>query len=76
METMESRDVMREARAAGLADQIYAGRILLWGGLALTLLSAMACGLWLTGAGVLFAGIGAWIIRRVLKSLPTASSPP
>ena len=71
---MQSDNVMRQARAAGLASRIHIGRILLWGGLAVALLSAMSWTPWLMQAGVLFAGIGVWILRQVLKSLP--ASPP
>jgi hypothetical protein len=61
---------MHEARAAGLADRIGIARILLWGGLAIALLSAIAWHPWLMDTGVLFAGLGVWIMWRVLKSLP------
>jgi hypothetical protein len=66
-------DLMREARAAGLAGHIGIARILLWGGLAIALLSALAWHPWLLDTGVLFAGAGVWIIWRVLKFLPPAS---
>lgn len=67
------RDLMREAQAAGVAGHIETARILLWGGLAITLLSAIAWHPWLMDTGVLFAGLGACIMWRVLKSLPPAS---
>lgn len=67
------RDLMGEARAVGLADHIDTARILLWGGLAIALLSALAWHPWLMDTGVLFAGLGVWILRWVLKSLPPAS---
>ena len=72
---MQRNDVMRQARAAGLASHIDIGRILLWGGLAIALLSVMSRTPWLMQAGVLFAGIGAWILWQVLKLLPAASPP-
>jgi hypothetical protein len=72
---MRRQDVMREARAAGLANHIYVGRLFLWGGLALALLSAIPWNPWLIGVGALFAGIGVWILRRVLKSLSAAPPP-
>ena len=72
---MQRDDVMRQAWAAGLASHIGIGRILLWGGLAIALLSAMSRTPWLMQAGVLFAGTGVWILWQVLKLLPTTSSP-
>ena len=75
-ETMQSGAFMHEVRAAGLADHLHIARIFLWGGLALALLSAMAWILWLTETGVLFTGIGVWMMWRVLKSLPATSPPP
>ncbi|TDH58009.1 hypothetical protein E2C06_34825 [Dankookia rubra] len=68
-------DLMHEARAAGLADHIDIARILLWGGLAIALLSAIAWHPWLMDTGVLFAGLGVWMMWRVLKLLPPASPP-
>ena len=72
---MQRDDVMRQARAAGLASRIHLGRILLWGGLAIALLSFISWTPWLMQAGVLFAGIGVWVLRQVLRSLPVASPP-
>jgi hypothetical protein len=74
-ETMQSGVFMHEVRTAGLAYHLHIARIFLWGGLALALLSAMAWTPWLMETGVLFTGIGVWIMWRVLKSLPTASPP-
>jgi hypothetical protein len=65
--------LMREAQAAGLAGHIGIARILLWGGLTIALLSAIAWHPWLMDTGVLFAGLGVGIMWRVLKSLPPAS---
>ena len=73
---MQSGTFMHEVRAAGLANHLHIARIFLWGGLALALLSAMAWTPWLMKTGVLFTGIGVWIMWRVLKSLPAASPPP
>ena len=75
-ETMQSGAFMHEVRAAGLANHLHIARIFLWGGLALALLSAMAWIPWLMETGVLFTGIGVWIMWRVLKLLSTASPPP
>ena len=73
---MQSGVFMHEVRTAGLSDHLHTARIFLWGGLALALLSAMAWILWLTETGVLFTGIGVWMMWRVLKSLPATSPPP
>ena len=72
---MQRDDVIRQARAAGMASHIDIGRILLWGGLAIALLSAMSRTPWLLETGVLFAGTGVWFLRQVLKLLPAASPP-
>lgn len=68
-------DLMHEARAAGLAEHIDIARVLLWGGLAIALLSAIAWHPWLMDTGVLFAGLGVWMMWRVLKLLPPALPP-
>ena len=64
------RSFSHEVRAAGLADRIDIARILLWGGVAIALLSAIAWHPWLMDTGVLFAGLGVWIMWWVLKLLP------
>jgi hypothetical protein len=73
---MQSGVFMHEVRTAGLAYHLHIARIFLWGGLALALLSAMAWTPWLMETGVLFTGIGVWIMWRVLKSLPAALPSP
>ena len=70
------RSFSHEVRAAGLASHVDTARILLWGGLAIALLSAIAWHPWLIDTGVLFAGLGVWILWWVLKSLPASSPPP
>lgn len=66
-------NLMHQARAAGLVDHIDTARILLWGGLAVALLSVLAWHPWLMDTGLLFAGLGVWVMWRVLKLLPPAS---